>query len=96
MNPGDLPEVVSELVIKVHEVHAKPKAINGRPDRIVGVASEIKLLRVALRNERKENTRRTAQSISRSFEPVLNRLLEHDDQLRNHAGRLNNLENPQQ
>ncbi|GAA4501186.1 hypothetical protein GCM10023172_22630 [Hymenobacter ginsengisoli] len=99
MNPRDLPEVVSELIIEMHEVRSELKAINGRLDRLEsrmeGVESEIKLLRIELRHELKENSRSIVEGITRGFEPFLNRLLEHDDQLRNHAGRLRNLENPQ-
>ncbi|GAB3638402.1 hypothetical protein GCM10027422_39920 [Hymenobacter arcticus] len=95
----DLPEVVSELIIEMHEVRSELTAINGRLDRLErrmeGVETEIKLLRVDLREEMRENSRSIVDGITRGFEPFLTRLLDHDDQLKNHAGRLNNLENPQ-
>ena len=42
-----------------------------------------------------ENTDRLLAGFQRMLDPFLNRLLAHDDQLRNHAGRLNNPESPQ-
>lgn len=94
----DLPEVVSELIIEMHEVRSELKSINGRLDRLErrmeGVETEIRLMREELRGELRESSRSIVEGITRGFEPFLNRLLDHDDQLRNHADRLNNLENP--
>lgn len=92
MNPRDLPEVVAELIIEMHEVRSEINALNGRVDRLEQtVADGFK----ALREEIRENSRATVDGITRGFEPFLNRLLEHDDQLRKHDGRLTNLEKPQ-
>ena len=74
MNPRDLPEVVAELIIEMHEVRAELRGLRedmqAMPDRI-GLA------------------------VIKSLEPFLNRLLDHDDQLKNHENRLNNLEKSQ-
>ncbi|MDJ0367624.1 hypothetical protein QMK33_20960 [Hymenobacter sp. H14-R3] len=99
----DLPEVVSELIIEVHEVRSELNAINGRIDRLERtmdtrlqrVEQELGLLRIEMRTELQEASRSIVEGITRGFEPFLNRLLDHDDQLKKHAGRLNTLENPQ-
>lgn len=93
MNPRDLPEVVAELIIEMHEVRSELNALNGRVDRLEQTVAEgFK----SLREEIRESSRATVDGITRGFEPFLHRLLEHDDQLRQHASRLNNLESPQQ
>lgn len=79
MHPRDLPEVVSELII---EVRSELSALNGRGDRLEQAMIQVEQQQRGLREE------------VRALEPFLNRLLEHDDQLRCHQGRLNNLENP--
>ena len=101
MNPTpnrDLPEVVSELIIEMHEVRSELKSINGRLDRLErrmeGVETEIKLMREELREEIRENSRSIVEGITRGFEPFLNRLLDHDDQVKTHEQRLNRLEKP--
>ena len=87
MNPRDLPEVVSELIIEMHEVRSELRAINGRLDRLdnrmEGVESELKLMR----EENRQNTDRLIEAFSRSMAPLIDRVLNHD-------GRLNTLENP--
>jgi hypothetical protein len=74
MNPHDLPEIVAELIIEMHEVRSELRALRmdmqAMPDRI-GVAA------------------------IKSLEPFLNRLLDHDDQLKKYENRLGKLENPQ-
>ena len=74
MNPRDLPEVVAELIIEMHEVRSELRALRtdmqAMPDRI-GVAA------------------------IKSLEPFLNRLLDHDDQLKKYENRLGKLKNPQ-
>jgi ubiquinone biosynthesis protein UbiJ len=89
MNPRDLPEVVAELIMEMHEVRSELQGINGRIDRL---ESQMQ----ATREENRENTDRLLAGFQRMLEPFLNRLLAHDDQLRQHEGRLNNLESPQQ
>lgn len=89
MNPRDLPEVVAELIIEMHEVRAELKEVR----------SELKEVRSELRGMRQDLQAIPEQigtATIRALEPFLNRLLEHDDQLKNHQGRLNNLESPQQ
>ena len=88
MNPRDRPEVVAELIMEMHEVRSELQGINGRIDRL---ESQMQ----ATREENRENTDRLLAGFQRMLDPFLNRLLTHDDQLRNHAGRLNNLESPQ-
>ena len=93
MNPRDLPEVVAELIIEMHEVRSELNALNGRVDRLEQTVSEgFK----ALREEIRESSRAIVEGITRGFEPFLNRLLEHDDQLRQHESRLKSLENSQE
>jgi len=73
MNPRDLPEVVAELIIEMHEVQAELRGLRedmqAMPDRI-------------------------GMAVIKSLEPFLNRLLDHDDQLKGHESRLGKLENP--
>ena len=93
MNPRDLPEVVAELIIEIHEVRSELNALNGRVDRLEQTVAEgFK----SLREEIRESSRATVEGITRGFEPFLNRLLEHDDQLRQHEARLKRLESPQE
>ena len=87
MNPRDLPEVVTDLLIEMHEVRSELNAINGRLDRLEGQM-------VLIREENSHNTDRLIDAFSRSRAPLITRLLDHDDQLKNHEGRLNTLKNP--
>jgi ubiquinone biosynthesis protein UbiJ len=93
MNPRDLPEVVAELIIEMHEVRSELNALNGRVDRLERTVDEgFK----ALREEIRESSRATVNGIVKGFEPFLNRLLDHDDQLKNHEQRLTKLEGTQE
>jgi hypothetical protein len=74
MNPRDLPEVVAELIIEMHEVQAELRG---------------------LREDMQAIPERIGTAVIKSLEPFLNRLLDHDDQLKNHEQRLGRLENPQ-
>ncbi len=84
----DLPEVVSELIIEMHEVRSELKAINGWLDRLEqhmeGVETEIKLLR----EDNRQNTDRLIDAFSRSMAPLIDRVLTHEE-------RISCLENPQ-
>jgi ubiquinone biosynthesis protein UbiJ len=92
MSPRDLPEVVAELIIEMHEVRSELNALNGRVDRLERTVEEgFK----ALREEIRESSRATVDGIVKGFEPFLNRLLDHDDQVKNHEQRLAKLENPE-
>jgi hypothetical protein len=82
MNPRDLPEVVAELIIEMHEVCSEPKEVR---TELQGTREDLQAM-----------PERIGTATTRALEPFLNRLLEHDDQLRRHEGRLNNLESPQQ
>ncbi|RYY07588.1 MAG: hypothetical protein EOO36_24515, partial [Cytophagaceae bacterium] len=81
MNPRDLPEVVAELIIEVHEVRSELQGLNGCVDRLerrmAGVESEIKLVR----EENRQNTGRLIEAFGRSMEPLINRVLDHDARL---------------
>jgi len=81
MNPRDLPEVVAELIIEMHEVRAELKEVR----------SELR----GMRQDLQAMPEQIGTATIRALEPFLNRLLEHDDLLKNHQGRLNNLESPQ-
>ena len=74
MNPRDLPEVVAELIIEMHEVRSELKEVR----------TEIR----AMREDLQAMPERIGAATIRELEPFLNRLLEHDDQLRKHEGRL--------
>ena len=84
MNPRDLPEVVAELVIEMHEVRSELNALNGRVDRLEHTVEEGLRL---VREESRQNTDRLIEAFGRSMEPLINRVL-------NHEQRLTNLEEP--
>lgn len=95
MNPRDLPEVVADLIIEMHEVRSELRAVNGRLDRLErrmeGVETEVRLLRQdmgLMREENRQNTDRLIDAFSRSMAPLIERVLTHDE-------RLNSLEDPQ-
>jgi hypothetical protein len=81
----DLPEVVSELIIEMHEVRSELNALNGRVDRLERTVEEGLRL---VREESRQNTDRLIEALGRSMEPLINRMLDHKQ-------RLTNLENPQ-
>lgn len=84
MNPRDLPEVVAELIMEMHEVRSELNALNSRVDRLEKTVDEgLK----AVREEARQNTDRLIEAFGRSMEPLINRVLDHDT-------RLKNLENP--
>lgn len=82
MNPRDLPEVVAELIIEMPEVRTELKEVR----------TEIR----AMREDLQAMPERIGTATTRALEPCLNRLLEHNNQPREHKGRLTNLEFPQQ
>ncbi|RZK24631.1 MAG: hypothetical protein EOO56_00570 [Hymenobacter sp.] len=81
----DLPEVVSELIIEMHEVRSELNALNGRVDRLERTVEDGLRL---VREESRQNTDRLIEAFSRSMEPLINRILDHEQ-------RLTKLENPQ-
>ena len=95
MNPRDLPEVVSDLIIEMHEVRSELTALNGRVDRLEQ-ALQTGLLQLGQRFEdsMQHNTNRLIEAFSRSTGQHLTYLDKHDQQLKNHKQRLNTLENP--
>lgn len=95
MNPRDLPEVVAELIIEMHEVRSELKGLNGRVDRLEQAMAQIVEEQRGMRQELRALPDQIGTSMVRALEPFLNRLLAHDDQLRSHGQRLTTLENPQ-
>jgi predicted nucleic acid-binding Zn-ribbon protein len=93
MNPRDLPEVVSELIIEMHEVRSELKSLNGRVDRLEQRLESLEHTMEegfnGLREENRQNTDRLIDAFSRSMAPLIDRVLSHEQ-------RLNNLETPQQ
>ena len=93
MNPRDLPEVVSKLIIEMHEVRSELKAVNGRLDRLESRVESLEHTMEegfkGLRAENRQNTDRLIEAFSRSIAPLIDRVLSHEQ-------RLNNLETPQQ
>ena len=84
MNPRDLPEVVADLIIEMHEVRSELRAVNGRLDRLEEAVEEgLK----TLREENRQNTDRLIDAFSRSMAPLIDRVLSHEK-------RLDNLEKP--
>ena len=85
----DLPEVVSELTIEMHEVRSELNALNGWVDRLERTVERgLQALRQEFRDEMRQHTDRLIDAFSRSMEPLINRVLNHEE-------RLNNLEKPQ-
>jgi len=85
----DLPEVVSELIIEMHEVRSELNALNGRVDRLERTVEKgFQELRQEFRDEMRQNTDCLIDAFSRSMEPLINRVL-------NRETRLNNLETSQ-
>ena len=84
MNPRDLPEVVSELIMEMHEVRSELR----------GLRDEMQAMR-GLREDMQAMPDRIGMAVIKSLEPFLNRLLDHDDELKDHGQRLGHLENPQ-
>jgi hypothetical protein len=103
MNPRDLPEVGAELIIEMPEVRAEPKAITGGLDRLAGTTEQVVQEQRGMRQDM-PGMRQDMQVLPghigtatvQALAPFLNRSLEHDNQLRKQAARLNNLESPQQ
>ena len=81
----DLPEVVSEFIIEMHEVRSELNALNGRVDRLERTVEESLRL---VREESRQNTDRLIEAFGRSMEPLINPMLDHEQ-------RLTNLESPQ-
>jgi hypothetical protein len=81
----DLPEVVSELIIEMHEVRSELNALNGWVDRLKQTAEEWFRL---MREESRQNTDRLIDAFSRSMAPLIERVLTHEE-------RFNRLKIPQ-
>jgi len=95
MNPRDLPEVVAELISETHEVRSELQGLNGRVDRLEHTMVQVLEEQRGLREDMQAMPDRIGMAVIKSLEPFLNRLLDHDDQLKGHEQRINNLENPQ-
>lgn len=92
MNPRDLPEVVAELIMEMHEVRSELSGLNGRVDRLERTVEEGFRL---MREESRQNTDRLIEAFSRSMGQHLGYIERHDAQLKDHEIRLNNLESSQ-
>ena len=95
MNPRDLPEVVAELIIEMHEVRSELRGLNSRVDRLEQTMVQVLEEQRGLREDMQAMPDRIGNAVIKSLEPFLNRLLDHDDQLKGHESRLGKLENPQ-
>jgi chromosome segregation ATPase len=95
MNPRDLPEVVAELIIEMHEVRSELQGLNGRVDRLEQTMVQVLEEQRGLREDMQAMPDRIGMAVIKSLEPFLTRLLDHNDQLRNHENRLGKLENPE-
>jgi hypothetical protein len=78
MNSRDLPEVVAELVIEMHEVRSELNMLNGQVDRLERTVEEGLRL---VREESRQNTDRLIEAFGRSMEPLINRMLDHEQRL---------------
>ncbi|WP_151086911.1 hypothetical protein [Hymenobacter baengnokdamensis] len=102
MNPRDLPEVVAELIIEMHEVRSELRDIRAemaglREDmrtEVGGLREDMRTEVGGLREDMRAIPEQLGISVMRALEPFLNRLLERDDQIKSHEGRLNTLEKP--
>jgi ubiquinone biosynthesis protein UbiJ len=95
MNPRDLPEVGAELIIEMHEVRSELQGLNGRVDRLEQTMVQVLEEQRGLREDMQAMPDRIGNAVIKSLEPFLNRLLDHDDQLKNYENRLGKLENPE-
>jgi hypothetical protein len=85
----DLPEVVSKLIIEMHEMRSVLSVLNGLVDRLGQTAEKgFQELRQEIRAEMRQNTDQFINAVSRSIEPLINWVLGHETHL-------NNLVNPQ-
>ncbi|MGI4823169.1 MAG: hypothetical protein ACRYFV_18320 [Janthinobacterium lividum] len=81
----DLPEVVSKLIIEMHEVRSELNALNGWVDRPKRTVEEGFRL---MREESRQNTDRFIDAFSGSMAPLIERVLTHEE-------RFDLLKNPQ-
>jgi hypothetical protein len=85
----DLPEVVSELTIGMHEMRSVLSVLNGLVDQLGQTAEKgFQELRQEFRAEMRQITDQLINAVSRSTEPLINWVIGHET-------RLNNLVNPQ-
>jgi predicted nuclease with TOPRIM domain len=82
----DLPEVVSELIIEMHEVRSEQSTVDGQLDRLNDRVNRLEQtvergfqeLHQEFCNETRQNTDRLIEASGRSMEPRINRVLDHD------------------
>jgi ribosome recycling factor len=108
MNPRDLPEVVAELIIEMHEVQTELRGLREDMQKELrglreDMQTELRGLREDMQNEQRSLREdmqampdRIGMAVIKSLEPFLNRLLDHDDQLKNHEQRLTELKKSQE
>lgn len=87
MDNKDLPLVMPEMLIEMQQLNTRVTRLE---DAMLGVQGEIS----SLRTEARENTDRLIDALTKNTGVMIERLMRHDDQLKNHDGRLSNLENP--
>ncbi len=78
---------MAEMLIEMQQLNTRVTRLE---DAMVGVQGEISSLRI----EARENTDRLIDALTKNTGVMIERLMRHDDQLRDHDGRLSNLENP--
>ena len=79
----------------MHEVRSELQGLNGRIDRLEQTMVQVLEEQRGLREDMQAMPDRIGIAVIKSLEPFLNRLLDHDDQLKDHGQRLGRLENPQ-
>ena len=87
MDNKDLPLVMAEMLIEM-------KQMNTRVTRLEDAMHEVRDEISNSRTEARENTDRLIDVLTKNTAVMIERLIRHDDQLRNHDGRLSQLENP--
>jgi ubiquinone biosynthesis protein UbiJ len=79
----------------MHEVRSELQGLNGRVDRLEQTMVQVLEEQRGLREDMQAMPDRIGNTVIKSLEPFLNRLLDHDDQLKNYENRLGKLENPE-
>ncbi len=94
MNQRDIPEIVAELIYEMHEVRTEIKEMKTEITEMKTDIKEVKTEITGMREDLRAMPDQIGMSVMRALAPYLNKILDHDDQLRKHEGRLNTLENP--
>lgn len=86
MDNEDLPSVMAERLMEMQQLNTRVTRLE---DAIPGVQGAIS----SLRTEARENTDRLIDAPTKNTGVMSERPMRHDDQLRDHDGRLSSLEN---